>query len=403
MEKKNITQLRDCYGCGVCVKACPVKIISLVENKEGFYSPFIEEPDKCIECGMCLKICASNHKEIAGDGKIHASYAGWSVNPNVRYRCSSGGVGFEIGRHLIDKGYSAVGVKYDLDKRRAVHYISDTVESFMLTAGSKYMQSYTADALMAIDPKKKYLVTGTPCQIDSFRRYIRTLKKEDNFVLLDFFCHGVPSLLLWDKYLSQINEICGDKLSFVSWRNKETGWHDSWSMQADGAADSDSENEYNLNCKEPKHLYSSRRTAGDFFYKFFLKDLCLNKCCYKSCKYKMRNSAADIRIGDLWGETYSKDDSGVTGVLAFSDKGEAILAELERKDCCFKKEPFKVVSEGQMPKNAREHETRNWILWQLRGSGTLKEINRNVDMYYLIKFLPKRILNRMRRILGNIK
>ena len=43
--KKNITCLNNCYGCGVCVKACPTKIISLKETSDGFYAPIIQEQD----------------------------------------------------------------------------------------------------------------------------------------------------------------------------------------------------------------------------------------------------------------------------------------------------------------------------------------------------------------------
>ena len=56
---------------------------------------------------------------------------------------------------------------------------------------------------ISINKKEKYLVTGTPCQIDSFRKYIKKFRVEDNFVLMDFFCHGVPSKLVWDKYITE--------------------------------------------------------------------------------------------------------------------------------------------------------------------------------------------------------
>ena len=91
--KDNISKLKDCYGCGVCVKACPVKIISLKENKDGFYAPVIENQDKCVECGLCLKVCAYNHDEVAGDASDVKAFAAWSKDPLVRQWCSSGGVG----------------------------------------------------------------------------------------------------------------------------------------------------------------------------------------------------------------------------------------------------------------------------------------------------------------------
>ena len=263
--KNNISKLKDCYGCGVCVKACPVKIISLEENKDGFYVPVIREQDKCIECNLCLRTCAFNHDEVATDDSEIKAYAGWSKDPLVRQWCSSGGVGFEVGRKLINDGFNAIGVRFNAKKNRAEHYIAATVDDFMPSVGSKYIPSYSADGFNTIDRKKKYLVTGTPCQIDSFRRYIRHFKVEDNFVLLDFFCHGVPSLLLWDKYTAEIRKKIGD-ITFASWRNKTTGWHDSWSINADNDGQSkdyqtiDWHDSYNLKIKEKKHFYSSRKS-----------------------------------------------------------------------------------------------------------------------------------------------
>ena len=149
--KKNITCLNNCYGCGVCVKACPTKIISLKETSDGFYAPIIQEQDKCIDCGLCLRICAFNHDAVAQVNTSTDSYAAWSNTPTVREHCSSGGIGFEIGRWAIDNGYKAVGVRYNPQKNRAEHYIASTVEDYMPSVGSKYIPSYTADAFDKIN------------------------------------------------------------------------------------------------------------------------------------------------------------------------------------------------------------------------------------------------------------
>lgn len=391
--KENISKLHDCYGCGVCVKACPVKIISLKENKDGFYAPHITEADKCIECGLCLKICSFNDTNIPGQSNQINAYAAWSRDPLVRQWCSSGGIGFEIGRKLINDSYQAVGVRFNPSKNRAEHYVATTVEEFMPSVGSKYIPSYTTDAFKQIDLKKKYLITGTPCQIDSFRRYIRHFKVEDNFILLDFFCHGVPTLLLWDKYISEVRKKIGD-ISFVSWRNKTTGWHDSWSMNTDSynKSGNDWKNFYNLNNKERKHSYSSRISEGDLFYRFFLGNYCLNKCCYASCKYKMCNTAADIRIGDLWGKKYSHDDKGVSSVLIMTEKGRKVLESLLDK-CILIPERIDVATEGQMKSNAYKPDVYKYVMRLLQSSISLYSI-------YFLLVIPTRIKNKILKIIN---
>lgn len=392
--KDNISRFKDCYGCGVCVKACPVNIISLCENKDGFYSPVISDQEKCIECGLCLKACAYGHDEVASGDSEAAAYAAWSKDPLVRQWCSSGGVGFEIGRLLINQGYEAVGVRFDPKKNRAEHYVAATVEDFMPSAGSKYIPSFSSDGLKAIDRRKKYLVTGTPCQIDSFRRYIRHFKAEENFVLLDFFCHGVPSLHLWDKYASEVRRKIGE-ISFVSWRNKTTGWHDSWSMNADTPEESegsdtiDWHDSYNLKIKGKKHFYSSRMSEGDLFYRFFLGNYCLNKCCYTTCKYKMCASAADIRIGDLWGKKYAHDDKGVNSVLAFTEKGRKVIENLV--SCEIIPETVETATEGQMRSNARRPKSRDMVVSALNSSMSLSAICNSI-------ILMERVINKLLKI-----
>lgn len=343
----NISNIHNCYGCGVCAVVCSQKIIEIGLNSDGFYEPHITDASKCTSCGLCMDVCAYSHDELSVNNSPLKSYAAWSKEPAVRRKCSSGGVGFEIGRYLINQGYKVCGVRYNVNLNRAEHYTATTVEELIQSIGSKYIQSYPVDGFKAINRKEKYLVTGTPCQIDSFRRYIRKLKKEDNFILMDFFCHGVPSMLVWDKYVKWAEAKVG-KLTYVSWRNKFTGWHDSWAMSIDGMLTAEPVNwhdSYNLLIRGKKGFLNSRLSQGDMFYRLFLSDACLGKACYEKCKYKYNKSAADIRIGDLWGKTYNDNEDGVSATIAFTEKGNNIL---KKSNCSLIEYSFDIVAEGQM-------------------------------------------------------
>jgi len=338
----NISDIHNCYGCGVCSKACPQKIIDLRLNEDGFYEPYITDVSKCTECRLCRSVCSFLTDDLALAEQPKACFAAWSKDNDVRLRCSSGGVGFEIGRTLLGQGFKVCGVRYDAEAGRAEHYVATTAEELMPSMGSKYIQSYTVNGFSEIDRKQKYLVAGTPCQIDSFRRYIRKFHVEDNFVLMDFFCHGVPSMWMWQKYICHAAEKAG-KVTYVSWRNKQFGWHDSWAMGING-------------------LPLSRWTQGDAFYKLFLGNYCLNKPCYFKCKFKYDHSSADIRIGDFWGKTYKDDERGVSGAIAFTQRGTEIL---ESTNCHFVEHPFEVVGEGQI-KSAVAYKPLNRVIqWLL--------------------------------------
>ena len=118
---KNVSIIKHCYGCGVCATSCSKKIIKIRLNEDGFYAPYIDEFEKCNECGICLDVCAFNHKErsLKTDEIDIKSWAAWSNNEAVRRKCSSGGIGFEIGKQLIEQGYQAVGCRYDIKEQRA--------------------------------------------------------------------------------------------------------------------------------------------------------------------------------------------------------------------------------------------------------------------------------------------
>jgi len=394
MSKNSISSIKNCYGCGVCSASCPKKIISIKLNRDGFYEPVIENTEACIECGICLDVCAFDHKELSIRSKPLKSWAAWSNDERVRRKCSSGGIGFEIGKQLIEKGYKAVGCRYDIKEQRAEHYIATTVEEFVQSIGSKYIQSYTEDAFKQIDRKgEKYLVTGTPCQVDSFRRMIQKYHCEDNFVLMDFFCHCVPSMWAWKAYINMLEPKIGT-VTYASWRNKfEYGWHDNWLMAVDGERTSkpvDWSDSYNLLIREKKTFIQSRLSQGDLFYKLFLGDICLGPQCQKQCKYKYDKSSADIRIGDFWGNTYKENDKGVSALISFTEKGSQIIECLQ--DVTLVEHAFETVAEGQMKMNAQAKEMHNIIIFLLRNNIPL-----NNPIFKLSVFI-QRVITKLRRL-----
>lgn len=398
---KNIGGVKNCFGCGVCATICAKQAIKIELNQNGFYVPKLDAT-KCVNCGLCADVCTFFHDDLVVKNEPKQSYGAWSNNPMVRRRCSSGGVGYELGKHLLNNGYKVCAVRYNASKQKAEHYIATNEQEFMPSIGSKYIQSYTVDGFKAINRKEKYLVTGTPCQMDSFRRYIRKFKVEDNFVLMDFFCHSVPSMLAWKKYLQIVEKQTGP-VAYASFRNKFTGWHDSWAMAIDGKNQDISNcnkvewhDSYNIYISGKKHFYNSRLSKGDLFYKLFLGDYCCNPACQKNCKYKYDKSSADIRIGDFWGATYAKDEDGVSSVVAFTDKGNEILKQL---DCTFEEHPFEVVAEGQMKKNAGQHFLANIVSMWLKSSGTNKMLIKTVLIVDWMWRLPKRVVNKLKTLL----
>lgn len=310
MENNNVLKFQNCYGCGVCAKACGKKIIDINLDEKGFYRPFITNRELCTQCGNCISVCAYDNASTILNSHPLSGYAAWSKSKENLRKSTSGGVSCEIASSLLKQGYLFCGVRYNPDIDRVEHYITDTLEGISQSRGSKYLQSFTLDALSEIDRNHKYLFIGTPCQVASLKKYICKYRLEENFLLIDFFCHGVPSKLLWDYYVRKSKDIIG-KIKSVSWRSKEEGWRKSYRLSIIG---------------QEKTLV---HTINSPFYTMFLGDACLNDACYDHCEFKCTRSASDIRVGDFWGIKYASNTEGVCSVLVFSEKGKKVLCNAD--------------------------------------------------------------------------
>lgn len=71
MSRIEINEAR-CKGCGLCVTACPRKIIALQQDKlnaRGFHPAGVEQMDRCIGCAFCAIICPDCAIEVWREGK----------------------------------------------------------------------------------------------------------------------------------------------------------------------------------------------------------------------------------------------------------------------------------------------------------------------------------------------
>jgi coenzyme F420-reducing hydrogenase beta subunit len=310
-----------CSSCGICEIACPHKAITVLMNNDGFYQPVINEA-KCTDCGICTKVCykyleKTNPFENAFQKK--QIYGAWSKDIEAVKFSSSGGVSYELTKYCFEKGYKICGVRFDASNNLCKHIIANNTDDLEKIRTSKYLQSYTVEAFSQFKKGEKYLIIGCPCQIYGLRQWLQLKTWEDNFILMDFFCHGTPSFNLWKKYKLYItdNFKIQKELQSVNFRAKyrESQWHSYAIVIRDISG-----NEY------IKH----RAFADDLFFLFFLNNSCLNEACYQ-CKLRLDHCLADIRIGDFWGKKYSSNDDGVSLVVINTEKGKQIFENIKRR------------------------------------------------------------------------
>ena len=251
----------SCYGCGVCAAACPHHAIKIQQSTEGFWVPIVNI-GICVDCKICDKICAytDGHCLLPNGKEEVKAYAIVNNNEEIRRISTSGGAGFAIGTYLLQQGYLLVGVRYDSEKNIACHFVTDNLKDFKQTLNSKYIPSYTVEGFSGLMDGQKYAVFGTPCQIDSLRRWARLRKREDNFFFVDLFCHGVPSYLHWNAYL-RYHLKAGEKLITPIFRDKRNGWH-----------------AYTMSLQTDKRFISTPLQKNDFFQNIFFGNFLKQDC-----------------------------------------------------------------------------------------------------------------------------
>lgn len=310
---------KKCTGCGACATICPQNAISIKLDENGFYHYEIDK-NKCVDCKICKNVCVDKIGTNANSLNKNENYIASSKNEKVFENSSSGGVAYIIAKNFIDKGYPICGVQYNADKERVEHIIINDMADLVKIQGSKYLQSYAIEAFKEIVKKDKGVIFGTPCQIAGIDAVLKQLKKRDKFILIDIFCHGVPSKLAFDnhlKYLKKKNKINGNEV--VKFRNK----------------------------KEFKLIIGNNYNKSyqyDSFYYLFLRGIIFQESCYE-CKYR-RKTFADIRLGDFTNEKYKKLKFSPSNIIVNTEKGKEVIENIKNEIYLYK-ESFEIVDKIQ--------------------------------------------------------
>lgn len=306
---------KDCCGCYACYNICPKECITMESDNEGFWYPKIDK-DKCINCNLCKKVCPIINPVKRVDSKKIA-YASMNKDEQVRMKSSSGGIFSILAEYIIKNNGVVYGAGFDEDfniKHKRILYSTD----LDLLRGSKYVQSSIGDIYKQVkndlENNNPVLFTGTPCQVEGLRSYLR--KEYVNLITMDFICHGVPSPLVWEKYLKKMKKFKQENIKNIYFRNKDIGWKI-----------------FSLKIIFDEKIYIND-LCNDLFMKGFLQDVYLRPSCY-NCKFKKINRISDITVADFWGIgnilPKMDDDKGTSLIVIHSEKGKQLFDKISEK------------------------------------------------------------------------
>lgn len=309
-----------CTGCSACVSVCPKSCLKIVRNVDGFCFPqFVT--DKCVNCGVCQKICpVINPKE--SPEQITMAYAAFTKDSNVRMQSSSGGIFSEISVEMLNQGGVVYGAAHD-NQFRVIHKCIKNNADLPVLRGAKYAQSDLGNCFLDVQERLKngqqVLFSGTPCQVAGLKSFLQ--QDYDELLCVDFVCHGIPSPMVWEKYVQYRAHLDNNNVfpKHINLRSKESGWSRySYSVAFDYA--------------DGKRYISSN--GNDAFMRLFVGDYILRESC-SNCQFKGYDRVSDITLGDFWGiwdvAPAMDDNKGTSLVLVHSSKGEDVLKSISDK------------------------------------------------------------------------
>ncbi|MBT9776255.1 4Fe-4S dicluster domain-containing protein [Clostridium sp. MCC353] len=313
---ENISRIKErCVGCKSCEQSCPKHCISMVENKEGFWYPVVDEKS-CIGCKRCLKTCSAEKTDLHRNEPQHV-WAWRNKNDTDIMRSASGGAADSAAKAILQMGGVVYGAAYDYQLVVSHIEVRNDAEREKIQS-SKYVQSDLKDSYSKVKRRlsegKTVLFTGTPCQIAGLYAFLGG--DQPNLYTVDLICHGVPSPKFFKKYLEYKNKQAGDRVIYFNFRSKDKrGWGTQYLLKIETETET-----------KTKNLFI------DPYGKHFMDGDCYREICYQ-CPFANTSRVGDLTVGDFWGIAKSHPEfnspKGVSSVFVNTEKGQQLFEKME--------------------------------------------------------------------------
>jgi len=316
------------------------------------------------------------------------AFACINADSSIRKVSSSGGIFHALGQETINKGGVVFGARFD-EKFQVIHDYAENSAKLEKFLRSKYVQSRIGDSYISVkkflNQDRFVLFSGTPCQIGGLIKYLgKSLANSPYLLLIDVVCHGVPSPLIWEKYLVQI---AGNRQTVgVNFREKKPGWK-LYSLKVDL---SDSSSYVEPLTKDP-------------YMQAFLQNLSLRPSCY-SCHFKGTQRESDITLADFWHVEEVlpgiDDDLGISLILTHSKEGFNILNEISTIKIIGEVDTEKALMFNSTAKHSAKKPSRRVKVFEaIRPQGQTDFDIKQFLLLYTKRSLLTRLRTRLSRIL----
>lgn len=330
---------QTCSGCTACLSVCPKDAISFSSDSEGFQIPIIDE-EKCIDCGICIKTCpAININQKKDSDFEQKAYAFQYHDEATRQHSASGALFPAFAQYFINTLHGYVCGCVLNENISPVHIVSNKWHDVERMQDSKYVQSDMGNCFKQIEDllNKQYpvLFTGTSCQVAGLKASLAKKNiSSENLLTIDFFCHGVPSPLIWKEYINYYEKRHKRKVIGYRFRNKKFGWGKG--SEARGTCFlSCVKYKTNRNLDKAPLKFDDVSFSARQWFRIFFSNLCIRQYCHQ-CPYTNIQKPADITMGDFWGieqsHAHFDDHKGCSLALVRTQKAHQWLLSLSNTE-----------------------------------------------------------------------
>ena len=202
-----------------------------------------------------------------------------------------------------------------------IKHISCNIEDINKLRKSKYVQSDLEKNFTEIKEKldnNDYVIfSGTPCQVTGLKMFLG--KKYDRLLLIDIACHGVGSIVVFNKCKELIEKKFNKKIINYEFRYKGL-----------------------LSTPDERYMIkytfadnSSKVNNNDIYMNLFLNELCLRKSCGFNCIFRNKKRFSDVTIADFNGKSKLLpklyDKRNYSTIIFNSDKSLELIKYLSSK------------------------------------------------------------------------
>lgn len=310
-----------CAGCGGCASLSD-GAITMERSTAGFARPrqmreVSQQTDQAIAAicpGLGQNVDVAGRTTDAIFGPYVEMQIGWSTDPALRHRASSGAGLSAVLAHLLDSGQvdGVVQITADpADPMGNVTVISRDAAAVLAASGSRYAPSSPlAEIAPLLAGTERFAFVGKPCDVAALRMLeTQDVRVSERFpVMVSFFCAGVPSRQ-GAKGILQALEV--EEKDLAAFRYRGQGWPGrATATRHDGT--------------------EASMTYHDSWGKI------LSRHVQHRCKICADGTgvAADIVCADAWksdakGYPLFEEEDGISLIVARTDKGAQIIAEAQ--------------------------------------------------------------------------